>query len=276
MIYTARGVAGMSATAGVGGAGTREVAHGSEAYETGGPLSLAMTGSFTDLTGGAGIPGGPATAQARQAIEPGDERVPEGTPASNKLSVINMVRRRGLRWLFNTCRELLTAAVQLRKCTFRGKWVRVRGRVLVENRGTIVIGDRVRFRSRAAISELVTWPGGRLEIGEGTTINYGTSISAASTVKIGSNCLIGTYVNIMDCTFHSMEDRSWNIDAEPITIEDDVWLGNRCVIMKGVRIGRGAVVGACSLVTKDVPPRTLVLGVPARVVKHIGGAESQQ
>jgi acetyltransferase-like isoleucine patch superfamily enzyme len=269
MIYTARGVAGMSAAAGASGAGTREVAHGSEAYETGGSLPLAMAGSFTDLTGGAGIPGGPATVQTRQSIEPGDERVPDGTPASNKLSVIDMIRRRGLKWLFSTGRELLLAAIQLRKCTFRGKWVRVRGRVLVENRGTIIIGDRVRFMGRAATSELVAWPGGRLEIGEGTAINYGTSISAASTVKIGSNCLIGTYVNIMDCAFHSMEDHSWNMDAQPIIIEDDVWLANRCVIMKGVRIGRGAVVGAGSIVTRDVPPHTLVLGVPARVIRHI-------
>jgi acetyltransferase-like isoleucine patch superfamily enzyme len=188
-------------------------------------------------------------------------------------SLVEAVRRHGFRWLYSTARQLLAARIQLRKCNSVGKWVRVRGRVLVDNRGTLVIGDRVRFRSRAATSELVVWKGGRLEIGAGTTINYGTSISAAHSVKIGTNCLIGTYVNIMDCTFHSMKDRSWDMDAEPIVIEDDVWLGNRCVIMKGVTVGRGAVVGACSLVTRDVPPRTLVVGVPARVVKHI---EAQQ
>jgi acetyltransferase-like isoleucine patch superfamily enzyme len=88
-------------------------------------------------------------------------------------------------------------------------------------------------------------------------------------VKIGKNCLIGTYVNVMDCTFHNVQDRSWNIDAEPVVIGDRVWLGNRCMIMKGVTIGDGAVVAACSLVTRDVPPNTMVVGVPARVVQHL-------
>ena len=114
-------------------------------------------------------------------------------------------------------------AWQFRNCTSVGKWVRVRGKVMVRNEGTIRLGDRVRFRAKVATSELATWNGGTLEIGEGTTINYGSSISAAGLVKIGKDCLIGTYVNIMDCTFHNIEDRSWSLDAEPVII------GDRCV-----------------------------------------------
>lgn len=175
----------------------------------------------------------------------------------------------GPMWLLSVTRQIVLAHFQLRRCDTLGKWVRVRGKVRVHNEGVISIADRVRFRSETATSELVAWKSGKIEIGEGTTINYGTSISAASAISIGRNCLIGTYVNIMDCNFHNLSDRSWNMDAEPIVIEDDVWLGNRCMIMKGVTVGRGSVVAACSLVTKNVPPNTMVMGVPARVIQHL-------
>ncbi len=199
-----------------------------------------------------------------------DQPAPEDlreTQASN--SMLGALRAHGPKWAVIIVRQLLLAKLQLRRCNSMGKWVRVRGKVIVRNQGTINIGNRVRFRSEAAISELVTWDGGRIEIGDGTTINYGSSISAAGLVKIGKDCLIGTYVNIMDCTFHNMQDHSWNIEAEPVVIGDRVWLGNRCMIMKGVTIGDGAVVAACSLVTRNVPPNTMVVGVPARVVQHL-------
>ena len=73
----------------------------------------------------------------------------------------------------------------------------------------------------------------------------------------------------MDSTFHNLGDRGWALDPQPVTIGDRVWLGNRCMVMKGVTIGDGAVVAGCSLVTRDVPPNTMVVGVPARVVKQL-------
>ena len=184
-------------------------------------------------------------------------------------SPLEALQSHGLGWALSIVRQVLLARWQLRRCDNLGKWVRIRGKVRVHNEGRIAISDRVRFRAETAKSELVAWKGGTIEIGEGTTINYGTSLSAASTVKIGCNCLIGAYVNIMDCNFHNMKDHSWNMDAEPIIIGDNVWLGNRAVITKGVTIGSGAVVAASSLVTKNVPPNTLVVGVPARVVQHL-------
>ncbi len=184
-------------------------------------------------------------------------------------SLLAALTSHGPMWLLSVTRQIVLAHFRLRRCDTLGKWVRVRGKVRVRNEGVISIADRVRFRSETATSELVAWKGGKIEIGEGTTINYGTSISAASAVRIGRDCLIGTYVNIMDCNFHNLSDRSWNMEAEPIVIEDGVWLGNRCMIMKGVTVGRGSVVAACSLVTKNVPPYTMVMGVPARVVQHL-------
>jgi len=60
-----------------------------------------------------------------------------------------------------------------------------------------------------------------------------------------------------------------DLDEREIIIEDDVWIGFNATILKGVKIGKGAIVSACSVVTKDVPPYTIVVGNPARVIKSI-------
>jgi acetyltransferase-like isoleucine patch superfamily enzyme len=143
----------------------------------------------------------------------------------------------------------------------------LRGRPSVENLGTLTIGDRVRLVSTVATLELVTLPGGHLEIGDNVFINYGSSLVASSHVKIGDDCLIGTHVMVMDCDFHRVEDKSWDTSGEPVILEDRVWLGNRSIVLKGVTIGHDAVVAAGSVVTHDVPPRTIVAGVPACVVR---------
>jgi maltose O-acetyltransferase len=138
----------------------------------------------------------------------------------------------------------------------------------VDNQGRLTLGDRVRLDSTVAKLELVTLPGGHLEIGDNVFINYGSSLVASAHVKVGSDSLIGTHVMVMDCDFHRVEDKSWDTTGEPVVLEERVWLGNRSMILKGVTIGRDAVVAAGSVVTRDVPPRTLVAGVPARVVRR--------
>jgi acetyltransferase-like isoleucine patch superfamily enzyme len=132
----------------------------------------------------------------------------------------------------------------------------------------MTIGDRVRLVSTVARLELVTLPGGHLEIGDNVFINYGSSLVSSAGVRIGNDCLIGTHVMVMDCDFHRVEDKSWDTTGEPIVIEDRVWLGNRSIILKGVRVGHDAVVAAGSVVTKDVEPRTVVAGNPAVPVRR--------
>jgi maltose O-acetyltransferase len=146
---------------------------------------------------------------------------------------------------------------------------RVRGRVFVQNYGRIEIADRVRIDAITVPVELVAWKGGTLSIGARTYINYGVSISAQQQVTIGERCLIGTYVNIMDSDFHDLRDHFRPGKVAPIVIEDDVWIGVRSIILKGVRIGRGSVIGAGSVVTQDIPPNSLAFGVPAKVVKEL-------
>jgi acetyltransferase-like isoleucine patch superfamily enzyme len=157
---------------------------------------------------------------------------------------------------------------RLRHATALDGRITLRGRPRVVNQGRMTFGDRVRLDSTVATLELVTLPGGYLEIGNNVFINYGTSLVSSARVKVGDDCLIGTHVMLMDCDFHRVEDKAWDTSGKPIMIEERVWLGNRSIVLKGVTIGHDAVVAAGAVVTRDVPPRTVVAGVPAHVVRH--------
>jgi acetyltransferase-like isoleucine patch superfamily enzyme len=166
--------------------------------------------------------------------------------------------------------QILRSQRQLAACDYVPLGVRLRGRAFVENRGRIEIGPRVRIDARTVPVELVCGPGATLSIGEGTFLNYGVSISAHSEVAIGKRCLIGNYVNVMDSDYHDVIDHTLPGKSAPVIIEDDVWIGTRVIVLKGVRIGRASVVGAGSVVTTDIPPNCLAFGVPAQIVRKIG------
>jgi len=169
--------------------------------------------------------------------------------------------------LANRARKVVAARISLRCCTSVGAYTQVTGRVRVDNKGTILIGSHVRFQATVVAIELASMPGGILEIGDNTFVNYGVSISCHDSVRIGRHCLLGTYVNILDNTWHDVEDHTRLPPSRPVVIEDNVWLGNRVIVLPGVTIGHDAVVGAGAVVAKDVPPRSVAVGVPARVVR---------
>jgi len=159
---------------------------------------------------------------------------------------------------------------QLRGCTSSGMLsLVVSGRVLIENEGAIHLGDKVRIRAIHLPVELASMPGGTLTIGDKTFINSGVSICAQQSVTIGKNCAIGNMSLIMDTDFHTPGDHTRWPEARPVVLEDDVWLGARVTVLKGVTIGHGAVVAAGAVVTKDVAPRTVVGGVPAKLIRHL-------
>jgi acetyltransferase-like isoleucine patch superfamily enzyme len=74
-------------------------------------------------------------------------------------------------------------------------------------------------------------------------------------------------VMVMDTDFHRVEDKAYDTSGKPVILEERVWLGNRSMVLKGVTIGHDSVVAAGSVVIGDVPPRSIVAGVPARVVR---------
>lgn len=167
-------------------------------------------------------------------------------------------------------REVALGRLYLRRCA-RGPYVRVVGRpfLRIAPTGRIELGERVRIISEITRAELAVGPGARLVIGARTFLNYGCSLGATQLIQIGERCLVGNYVNIIDNNFHDLYDRTRMPAPQPVIIEDDVWLGTRAIVLPGVHIGRGAVVGAGSVVTDDVPAWSVVAGNPARVVRQL-------
>jgi acetyltransferase-like isoleucine patch superfamily enzyme len=135
--------------------------------------------------------------------------------------------------------------------------------------GKIILGDRVHLYGDTYIQ---TGEAGSVIIGSDTHIQPRCQFSAyKAAIKIGSQVQIAP-----ECAFYSYAHGiapELPIKEQPlttkggITIEDDVWLGYRAIVLDGVCIGQGAIIGAGSIVTQNIPPRAIAAGVPARVVK---------
>nr|WP_247232488.1 acyltransferase [Telluribacter sp. SYSU D00476] len=165
--------------------------------------------------------------------------------------------------------RLLNARFALRKCSQVGKYVTVRGFPRIDGKGEIIIRNGAKIWSHIGTTQLSAGKGARIVIGEGTFINTGSILSARHLIQIGRNCQIANQVIIMDNDFHGTANRHVEPTPEAVILEDNVWLATRCMVLKGVRIGEGAVVAAGAVVTKDVPPYTMVGGVPAKVIKKL-------
>jgi acetyltransferase-like isoleucine patch superfamily enzyme len=142
----------------------------------------------------------------------------------------------------------------------------------------LVLGDRVR---------VLTWttfnvePGGFVAVGDDSWL-VGAVFMAAESITVGARCVLSYNVTVADSDFHPLDVEARRRDAvanapqgdrsqrpplvsRPVVIEDDVWVGIGAIILKGVRIGRGATVAPGAVVTRDVPPGMLAAGNPAVV-----------
>jgi acetyltransferase-like isoleucine patch superfamily enzyme len=131
------------------------------------------------------------------------------------------------------------------------------------------LGHDVLLRSVNVPVELCTGPAGLLKVGNGVRLNYGVSVAAQARVVIGDRTRVGPYVMIVDSDFHDPYERSLRPAPRPVVIGEDVWIGAKASVLRGVRIGRGAIVGTGAVVTRDVEPFSVVAGVPARVTGHL-------
>jgi len=129
--------------------------------------------------------------------------------------------------------------------------------------------------------------GGEIFIGEECYVGESTRIWSSASITIGNRVFISYNCNIHDTNSHSIDahlryqhflaitskghpkEDVFDIQSSPLIIEDDVWIGFNSTILKGVRIGKGSIIAACSVVTKDVPPNVVVAGNPAKIVKSI-------
>lgn len=116
-------------------------------------------------------------------------------------------------------------------------------------------------------------------IGPNTFINFGVTILDTTTVTIGEWVQIGPNCNLITVTHpvddYEMRREGWEI-AHPITIGNGVWLGANVTVLPGVTIGDNAVIGAGSVVTKDIPANAIAMGVPARVTRFVDPQRSER
>ena len=155
--------------------------------------------------------------------------------------------------------------------------------VMNEHKGSVSIGDGTHVKG-----ELVTFAhGGRIDIGHNCYVGENSRVWSALQVTIGDRVLIAHNVNIVDNNTHPLSARSrhehymeiisrgfpidnrYELKERSILIEDDVWIGMGSIVLPGCKLGRGAIVGAGSVVTKDVPPYTIVAGNTAKIIREI-------
>lgn len=123
------------------------------------------------------------------------------------------------------------------------------------------IGKNVLFRP----SVTVTYPW-KLKIGDDCWIGDHVTLYTLGPIVIGSNTVISQH-SYLAAASHDYTKPSFDIFAKQITVEDEVWIAAHCFIAPGVTVGRGAVVGSCSVTFKDVPPMMVCMGNPLKVIR---------
>ena len=117
------------------------------------------------------------------------------------------------------------------------------------------------------------WPGqpgkGAIQIGDYCMLCPGVRISAADGIHIGDSCMFANNAFVTDSDWHGIYNRVSTGKADPITIADNVWIGDSAIICKGVSIGKNSIVGAGAVVTGDIPADVIAAGNPAKVVKRL-------
>lgn len=165
-----------------------------------------------------------------------------------------------------------------------GKRWRILGMPIIQRHRSsdIILGDGLSLRSWPRTNPLVPHhpvvfatrrAGSVIEVGENCGFS-GTTFVADERIELGNRVQIGSNVSVVDTDFHPLtpEGRARDFNAgvaAPIVIKDKVFVGMDSLILKGVTIGEGSVVGAGSVVSRDVPPRTVVAGNPAKVVHEL-------
>lgn len=164
--------------------------------------------------------------------------------------------------------------IYLRRATQVRGIVFTQGKPIIDNQGYLEIGHLVRIWSTVFRSRIAVQRGARLVIGNNCRLN-GTTIAATQEIIIGNNCRLAPFSHIMDGDYHDVNNRLLSGESAPVILEDDVWIGTRSTVLKGVTVHQGAVVASGAVVTKDVPAYTMVGGIPAKVIKKIRSQEEE-
>lgn len=202
----------------------------------------------------------------------------------NRLPITQMISIAGYKLRRSVYQTLTTYCARLtlwRYGVTTGNKFKSLGLIRCINRGKLIIGNNVTINS-GALGNFVGgdrrtnfWvgPHGTLEIDDNVGISNSTII-ARSSIRIHNHTLIGGGCDIYDNDFHELHaidrlNRTKKISMAPIEIGPHAFVGAHTIVLKGVKIGEGAVVGAGSLVTQDIPPYEVWAGQPARCIKKL-------
>jgi acetyltransferase-like isoleucine patch superfamily enzyme len=168
----------------------------------------------------------------------------------------------------------------LSQCTEVGEGLKVGPdpiRVFRSVTGKLIVGkDVILYTPCEFVVTTHIFPESTIEVGDRTRIGANSSLRAAKCVKIGKGCLIAPWVRIFDYNGHPLHPGGGRIGAPtppdevaPVIVGDNVWIGENAFIQRGVTIGNDSVVAANSVVARDVPEGTVVMGIPARVALRL-------
>ncbi|GAX62995.1 acetyltransferase [Candidatus Scalindua japonica] len=189
---------------------------------------------------------------------------------SEEIQLINKIRSQGLFELIHKSvgyfKGILTSLIRFQKISK----IRIIGSIkIVKRKGLISVGDFttfwpcVKLNCQNSANNKIA----RLQIGHSCSIGDRTEIHCGENIEIGNYVIVAWDCVIMDRDYHSLNGTREIVKT--VKIMDRVWIGCRSIILKGVTIGEGSVVAAGSVVTRDVPPYTLVAGNPAKVIKEV-------
>jgi len=152
-----------------------------------------------------------------------------------------------------------------------GKRLSVQGTLRLRGPGTVILGDDVVIGQGMRTDIYTHAPDAMLTIGDRTFLN-GTRFGCACKISVGADCILAD-ARIMDTDFHAVSRdrrrRSAPIATAPVIIGKNVWIAASAAVLKGVTIGENTVVAFGAIVTKDIPPDTIVAGNPARVIGEV-------
>lgn len=185
------------------------------------------------------------------------------------MNLFRIMKKYGVSFLFQRHLKL--------RCKFPKAFIATYTKIKIGRIDEIYLGDNVRindFTTIFCVSQNEGHSNSGLYIGEGTYIGESNNVRASGgMIVIGKNCSISQHVSMIASNHgiklgKNISSQNWDESKTGITIDDDVWIGANSVILPGVHIHAGAVVGAGSVVTKDVPANAVVVGNPARVIKY--------
>lgn len=185
----------------------------------------------------------------------------------SKIRIVKFIKYKRL-FLFKNIAQSIdkTAIIEIQNALFmgmpHGKMTRYsnKGGFFIYKDAKVICNDMTVYEG----TKLRVAKGGILRLGSGF-INSNCEIRCDDSISIGENVAIGPEVIIRDNDGHEIVGSQ---KTAPIIIGNHVWIGQRAIVLKGVNIGDGAIIATGAVVTHDVPPRALVAGVPAKIIKE--------